>query len=34
MAFPEAVCFEEMLCETLDEKIDANLQRFTVEVHI
>jgi hypothetical protein len=25
MAFPEAVCFEEMLCESLDEKFGANL---------
>jgi hypothetical protein len=32
MAFPEAVCFEEMLCEPLDEEIGANLQRFTVDV--
>jgi hypothetical protein len=34
MAFPEAVCFEEMLCESLDEKVGSNLQRFTVDVHI
>jgi hypothetical protein len=34
MAFPQAVCSDEILCEQLDEEVAANLQRFTVDVHL
>lgn len=34
MDFPEAVCFEDMLCEPLDEKVGVNLQRRIVDVHV